>query len=191
MQGLRTLVLATKVLDEAEYQEWNGHYSLAASSLEDREARIAAEAEKIERGLELVGVTAIEDKLQEGVPQAINSLILANIKVFEPPNGSPTHEGSARFTVCKALPHSWLLGRHCLGQVIQTMDGNIEHSLSFEPNCFAVLWLLIHTAHLVKVGRYIPGLLHLAYRPQRSELGFAIQVRDRGVPAGQLARRCG
>ena len=84
MQGLRTLVLATKIIKEQEYQEWNGHYSLAASSLEDREARIAAEAEKIERGLELVGVTAIEDKLQEGVPQAINSLITANIKVPEP-----------------------------------------------------------------------------------------------------------
>ena len=82
MQGLRTLVLATKILDEQQYQEWNGHYDLAASSLENREARIAAEAEKIERDLELVGVTAIEDKLQEGVPQAINSLITANIKVF-------------------------------------------------------------------------------------------------------------
>ena len=81
MQGLRTLVLATRILDEQQYQEWNGHYELAASSLADREARIAAEAEKIERGLELVGVTAIEDKLQEGVPQAINSLITANIKV--------------------------------------------------------------------------------------------------------------
>ncbi len=82
MQGLRTLVLATRILDEQQYQEWNGHYDLAASSLENREARIAAEAEKIERDMELVGVTAIEDKLQEGVPQAINSLITANIKVL-------------------------------------------------------------------------------------------------------------
>ena len=34
-----------------------------------------------ERDLELVGVTAIEDKLQEGVPQAISQLITAGIKV--------------------------------------------------------------------------------------------------------------
>jgi len=84
MQGLRTLVLATRILDEQQYQEWNRNYELAASSLEDREARIAAVSEKIERDLELVGVTAIEDKLQEGVPQAINSLITAGIKVPKP-----------------------------------------------------------------------------------------------------------
>ena len=86
MQGLRTLVLATRVLDEQQYQEWNRNYEVAASTLEDREARIAAVSEKIERDLELVGVTAIEDKLQEGVPQAINSLITAGIKVHSPPD---------------------------------------------------------------------------------------------------------
>ena len=36
---------------------------------------------RTERDLELVGVTAIEDKLQEGVPQAIGQLITAGIKV--------------------------------------------------------------------------------------------------------------
>ena len=81
LQGLRTLVLGTRILGEDEYQEWNRKYDAAASSLDDREALIAAESAKIERDLELVGVTAIEDKLQEGVPQAINSLITANIKV--------------------------------------------------------------------------------------------------------------
>ena len=47
VQGLRTLVLATRVLDEQMYQEWNRNYENAASSLEDREARIAAVSEKI------------------------------------------------------------------------------------------------------------------------------------------------
>ena len=47
VQGLRTLVLTTRVLDEQMYQEWNRSYEHAASSLEDREARIAAVSEKI------------------------------------------------------------------------------------------------------------------------------------------------
>ena len=47
LQGLRTLVLATRVLEEQMYQEWNHNYEHAASSLEDREARIAAVSEKI------------------------------------------------------------------------------------------------------------------------------------------------
>jgi P-type E1-E2 ATPase len=37
---------------------------------------------KIEQDLELVGVTAIEDKLQDAVPEAIESLLIAGIKVW-------------------------------------------------------------------------------------------------------------
>jgi magnesium-transporting ATPase (P-type) len=69
------------VLGEQEWREWNAAYRSAASQLEDREARVAAVAEKIERNLCLVGITAIEDKLQEGVPEAIDLLITAGIKV--------------------------------------------------------------------------------------------------------------
>lgn len=42
---------------------------------------MAAVAERVERDLALVGVTAIEDKLQAGVPEAIQTLITAGIKV--------------------------------------------------------------------------------------------------------------
>ncbi len=73
-------MLATRVLDAQDYQQWAGSYEQAASSLDDREQRVAAVSEKIERDLELVGVTAIEDKLQAGVPEAINKLITAGIK---------------------------------------------------------------------------------------------------------------
>ena len=41
-----------------------------------------AVAEKIEKNLIIVGATAIEDKLQEGVPQTIAELSKANIKIF-------------------------------------------------------------------------------------------------------------
>jgi phospholipid-translocating ATPase len=53
-----------QVLPEAEWQAWHVRYTQAASSLEEREARIAAVAEALEVDLELLGVTAIEDKLQ-------------------------------------------------------------------------------------------------------------------------------
>ena len=138
MQGLRTLVLATKIIKEQEYQEWNGHYSLAASSLEDREARIAAEAEKIERGLELVGVTAIEDKLQEGVPQAINSLITANIKVPEP--CLICVQGQCRFCTTQIAPLLEVAAvRHRLGH---QMGPDLRHEcnpvLSLKQQCVAL-----------------------------------------------------
>ena len=52
------------MLTVEEWQAWHVLYMEAASALDDREARIAAVAEKLECGLELIGVTAIEDKLQ-------------------------------------------------------------------------------------------------------------------------------
>ncbi|KAK9806980.1 hypothetical protein WJX72_009386 [[Myrmecia] bisecta] len=82
VQGLRTLVLASRVVPEQEYADWNVCYQEAASSLEGREDKVAAVAEDLERDLELLGVTAIEDKLQDGVPDAIQTLIDAGMKVW-------------------------------------------------------------------------------------------------------------
>lgn len=57
-----------QVLDEETWQKWHVKYTQAASSLDERESRIAAVAEQLEVDLELLGVTAIEDKLQVCCP---------------------------------------------------------------------------------------------------------------------------
>ena len=59
------------MLTPEEWQAWYVVYLEAASSLEDREARIAAVAERLETNFELIGVTAIEDKLQARRPAAL------------------------------------------------------------------------------------------------------------------------
>ena len=69
-------------MPEDEWVAFNTTYQAAAASIDDREQRLAAVAETIEQDFELVGVTAIEDKLQEGVPQAITTLVNAGIKVW-------------------------------------------------------------------------------------------------------------
>ena len=48
----------------------------------NRDAEIASAADVIERELELVGVTAIEDKLQDSVPETIHQLLRAGLKVW-------------------------------------------------------------------------------------------------------------
>lgn len=53
-----------QVLGEEEWASWQSVYSAAASCLDDREQRIAEAAEQLEVNMELLGVTAIEDKLQ-------------------------------------------------------------------------------------------------------------------------------
>lgn len=54
----------------------------ASTSMENREDKLNAIYEEIESDLSLVGVTAIEDKLQDGVPQTISKLQTAGIKVW-------------------------------------------------------------------------------------------------------------
>lgn len=80
--GLRTLCLAQREISPKEYAEWSVKQEAAATSLEDRSGKLAEAAEEIEQGLELVGVTAIEDKLQEGVPDTIAALQDAGIKIW-------------------------------------------------------------------------------------------------------------
>jgi phospholipid-translocating ATPase len=50
--------------------------------MENREEKIDKLYEEIERNMKLIGMTAIEDKLQDGVPQCIESLTQAGIKIW-------------------------------------------------------------------------------------------------------------
>jgi magnesium-transporting ATPase (P-type) len=65
--GLRTLLLAKKTISEEEYEEWAARRTEAECSLENREKMIDNVNERIEKGMKLVGATAIEDKLQDEV----------------------------------------------------------------------------------------------------------------------------
>lgn len=81
--GLRTLVIAYRELGEDEYRIWEKEFLKAKTSVtSDREALVASAAEKIERDLILLGATAVEDKLQKGVPECIDKLAQAGIKVW-------------------------------------------------------------------------------------------------------------
>ncbi|EGY23631.1 phospholipid-transporting ATPase [Verticillium dahliae VdLs.17] len=80
--GLRTLLYGFRYLDEGEYTKWRAIYAEATTSLDNRQEKIEAAGELIEEKFELAGVTAIEDKLQEGVPETIDKLRRAEIKVW-------------------------------------------------------------------------------------------------------------
>lgn len=66
--GLRTLALAYKKLDEDKYSAWNEEFSKARTAINgDREGMLERLADTMEKDLILVGATAVEDKLQNGV----------------------------------------------------------------------------------------------------------------------------
>ncbi|NXW57373.1 AT8B2 ATPase, partial [Eurystomus gularis] len=81
-EGLRTLVVAYKNLDEDYFQDWIRRHHEASTALEGREDKLSELYEEIEKDLMLLGATAIEDKLQDGVPQTIETLAKANIKIW-------------------------------------------------------------------------------------------------------------
>jgi magnesium-transporting ATPase (P-type) len=83
-EGLRTLVVAQCELDPEKYHEWHQKVFLPASLSisHTKEQELANAAELIETGLELVGATAIEDKLQVNVAQTIEELAQAGIKMW-------------------------------------------------------------------------------------------------------------
>lgn len=81
-EGLRTLTLAYREMDEATYREWEETYNMATTKIDGREEAVEEACDLIERDVKLLGATAIEDKLQEGVPETLRSLKRGGIKVW-------------------------------------------------------------------------------------------------------------
>nr|XP_020454825.1 probable phospholipid-transporting ATPase VD [Monopterus albus] len=81
-EGLRTLCIAKKVLEEEEYEVWLKRHLLAESSIENREELILESAQRLETNLTLLGTTGIVDRLQEEVPETIEALQRAGIKIW-------------------------------------------------------------------------------------------------------------
>lgn len=81
-EGLRTLVVARKRLEKTQAESWVKRQQEAQRSMTDRDKMLARVAGEIEKDLEVAGITAIEDKLQDGVPEAIKSFQAAGIKVW-------------------------------------------------------------------------------------------------------------
>mmetsp|Transcript_45694 Transcript_45694/g.120430 ORF Transcript_45694/g.120430 Transcript_45694/m.120430 type:complete len:1169 (-) Transcript_45694:945-4451(-) len=87
--GLRTLVLGCKDVDDASFERWHSEYIAACGSATELEKKDREEPNEIDRlmgmmenDLTLLGSTAIEDKLQSGVPTAIADMSRAGIAVW-------------------------------------------------------------------------------------------------------------
>uniref|UniRef100_A0A8C5NB18 Phospholipid-transporting ATPase n=1 Tax=Gouania willdenowi TaxID=441366 RepID=A0A8C5NB18_GOUWI len=81
-ETLRTLCLCYKDISQDEFDAWSRRHREAQVSLVDRETALDRVYEQIEKNLMLIGATAIEDKLQDGVPETIAKLAKADIKIW-------------------------------------------------------------------------------------------------------------
>lgn len=82
-EGLRTLCIAQRELDPTFFSSWHTRFKEANASIDDsKDAIIDDLNEELERDLVLLGGTAIEDRLQQGVPDSISILSKAGIKLW-------------------------------------------------------------------------------------------------------------
>lgn len=82
-EGLRTLVVARKRLLPQHYAAFRQRHHEASIRLEGRnEAMATVVAEYLEKDLELLGLTGVEDKLQDDVKSTLELLRNAGVKIW-------------------------------------------------------------------------------------------------------------
>lgn len=81
-EGLRTLCLSYRFISAKEYKTWNRRFQEASAAIHNRDEKIDLICEEIETDMLLMGGTAIEDRLQDGVPETIAKLAQSGIKLW-------------------------------------------------------------------------------------------------------------
>jgi len=82
VQGLRTLVIGYRQLNDGEVKSFLADFDKANRAMTDRDLQLEKVAEKVEQQIQILGATAIEDKLQDGVPETIKKIRLAGIRLW-------------------------------------------------------------------------------------------------------------
>ncbi|XP_044263269.1 probable phospholipid-transporting ATPase IIB isoform X1 [Tribolium madens] len=121
--GLRTLVVARKMLTEEQYSDFESRYNAARLSVTDRVSRVAQVVESLEREMELLCITGVEDKLQDNVRPTLELLRNAGIKIW-------MLTGDKLETATCIAKSSRLVSRtqglHILKKVVTRTDAHLE-----------------------------------------------------------------
>ncbi|KAK2952572.1 phospholipid-transporting P-type ATPase [Blattamonas nauphoetae] len=81
-QGFRTLAMCKSTLTPQFFRAWHQEYHESITAQKDRQSRIDATVDKIEKQFRPLGVASITDRIQEGVPETINKLRQSGIRVW-------------------------------------------------------------------------------------------------------------
>ncbi|CAG5864928.1 unnamed protein product [Menidia menidia] len=175
--SLRTLCVAVRSVPEASWERWRKTLALsAAMATRERDAQLEKLHDEMERDLQLLGVTAIEDRLQEGVPETIALLQEAGIKVWVLTGDKKETAVNIGYS-CKLLdPNARLLEWQELRQILQSPDPEVN----FLKIRQAELWAAHKETVREKTSVVLTGD-ELAEFERRPEWGASFM---------RLARRC-
>lgn len=122
-EGLRTLLYGHRKVEEEEYASWKKIYVDATTSLLNRQELIEKAGDMIEKNFDLTGATAIEDKLQKGVPETIDKLRRANIKIW-------MLTGDKRETAINIAHSARICKSYSTVIILDQVDGNIQQIMT-------------------------------------------------------------
>ncbi|XP_068582105.1 phospholipid-transporting ATPase IC [Cebidichthys violaceus] len=164
---LRTLCVAVRSVPEASWEQWSKTLAQsAAMATVDRDALLEKLYDQMERELQLLGVTAIEDRLQEGVPETIALLQQAGLKVWVLTGDKKETAVNIGYS-CKLLdPETRLLEWQELRQILQSPDPGV----SFIKARHTELWAVDKQSAGAKTAVVLTGP-ELAEFDQRPEWG--------------------
>ncbi|XP_034738345.1 phospholipid-transporting ATPase IC [Etheostoma cragini] len=164
---LRTLCVAVRCVPEASWEQWSKTLAQSAAMATcDRDALLEKLYDQMERELQFLGVTAIEDRLQEGVPETIALLQQAGLKVWVLTGDKKETAVNIGYS-CKLLdPDTRLLEWQELRQILQSPDP----AVSFFKASQTALWAVDKQAARAKTAVVLTGP-ELAEFDQRPEWG--------------------
>ncbi|XP_066108790.1 phospholipid-transporting ATPase IK [Saccopteryx bilineata] len=158
-QTLRTLCLAYKKVDEDMYKGWCQRHQDANVLLQNRAQVLHGVYEEIEQNLQLLGVTAIEDRLQNGVPETIQCLKQGNIKVWVLTGDKQETAVNIGFA-CQLLSEDMLILQE--EQIFSILEAYRENNSNLPQ---------VEMAAMVVSGEFLDKLM-------RSTTGFVVQNKD-------------
>ena len=82
--GLRVLLITMKILDKSEFNEWRMNYEEGLKTIPEEEKNTYKNTnlKNIEKDMILIGCTAVEDRLQDEVPDVIKEIQDAGINFW-------------------------------------------------------------------------------------------------------------
>jgi len=81
-EGLRTLIVCTKTISQPDFDAWYLRFLEAGKTLKDRSVVVDKVCLEMEKEMELIGITAIEDRLQDKVPETLQFFLRAGVIVW-------------------------------------------------------------------------------------------------------------
>ncbi|XP_021440740.1 probable phospholipid-transporting ATPase VD isoform X4 [Oncorhynchus mykiss] len=169
-EGLRTLCIAKKVLEEEEYEIWLKRHAFAETSIENREELLLESAQRLETNLTLLGATGIVDRLQEEVPETIEALQRAGVKVW----------------VLTGDKQETAINIACACKLLRTTDQLLTANCDSKEACKA---LLLELRAEVERGEAAEGTSGFTLVVDGRTLDFALQEDLKGDFL-ELSRRC-